>query len=196
MLGVVVCAGFPEGDEPFESMIARSFPVAAVNGSYFDKKTHHPIGDVRVNGQDRYRGLQGTAMMIDARNNVSFKRVPLDRKQDWSGYETVLACGPALMLNGRVDVDFKAERFKDSHVVGKAGRMGVGRTASGKLLIVQVLGAVSFYEEANIFQALGCYEAMNLDAGASTGMYAFGKFYAHPSRNLSTVFGVWIGPGA
>ena len=80
-------------------------------------------------------------------------------------------------------------------MVGNAGRMGVGRTASGKLLIVYVLGAVSFYEEANIFQALGCYEAMNLDAGASTGMYALGKFYARPSRNLSTVFGVWIGPG-
>lgn len=43
---VEVCQSFPDGDEPFASMIQRLRPVAAIDGAYFSKATKRPIGDI------------------------------------------------------------------------------------------------------------------------------------------------------
>ena len=81
------------------------------------------------------------------------------------GLETVLGCGPALMLDGHIDVRPEAEGFHDPHVMGSTRRMGVGLTRDHRLLIVQTLAPVTFGKWAEVMRALGCSDAMNLDAG-------------------------------
>lgn len=184
---VEVCRNFPSGDEPFASMVQRLRPLAAINGAYFSKQTKQPVGDIVRHGQVLYRGDFGTALCLTSNGVPTIRRVVLGHAMDWSGQETVLGCGPALVLDGRVDVEAEAEGFRDPHVIGSAGRMAIGYTRDRHLLLVHVLTPVTFGREAVVMQALGCQGAMNLDAGASTAMFYRGRFLATPGRQLTNL---------
>jgi len=188
---VEVCQNFPGGDEPFESMVKRLGPLAAINGSYFSKQTKLPIGDIVRDGQVLCRGDFGTALSIRADGEPSLRRVVLSHAADWNSQDTVLACGPALVLDGNVDVNAELEGFHDSHIMGSAARMAVGYTRDGHLLLVRVVTPVTFAREAVVMQALGCVGAMNLDAGASTAMYYRGKYLVTPGRRLTNLLCIY-----
>lgn len=190
-LGIVLANGFPGSDEPFESIVARANPAAAVNGAYFSKDTLLPIGDIVVNGKLEHSGRMGTALTISDSGAIDIERVQRHKTYLWKGYKTVLACGPALMLDGNIDVQFELEGFRDPHVTGTAARMAVGYTPKRKLIMALIERAVSFQEEAKIMQALGCIEAMNLDAGASLAMAYGGKIIKPAGRRLTNVLAVW-----
>ena len=188
---VEVCRGFPGGDEPFASMVQRLRPLAAINGAYFSKQTKRPIGDIVRHGQVLYRGDFGTTLSLAAGGVPTIRRVVLGHAMDWDGQETVLGCGPALVLDRRVDVNAEAEGFWDPHVVGSAARVAVGYTRDGHLLLVRVPTPVTFAREAVVMQALGCEAAMNLDAGASTAMYYQGKYLVTPGRRLTNLLCIY-----
>jgi Phosphodiester glycosidase len=189
---VLVCPGFPHADEPFATTLARERPTIAVNGSYFSTTSKRPIGDVVIDGRVRCEGLMGTALAITRDKHAEIRRVPRDRHQDWSGYETVLACGPALVLHGQADARPREEGFRDPHVMGTTCRMGVGLTAAGDMLLVSTLSPVGFDAWARVMQALGCRDAMNLDAGASLGMVYRGQTLLSPSRPLTNLLAIYI----
>jgi len=191
-VGLTVPNGFPGTDEPFSQMIKRSGPMAAVNGAYFSKGNLNPIGDIVIDGQIRYRGMMGTAFTLTSEKKPKIMRVIRNKTYAWGAYETVLECGPALMLDGKVDVDWQAEGFRDPHVTGKTSRMALGYTPQGVLKLVAIRKAVSFEQEAEVMKGLGCYEAMNLDAGASLGMYYNGQYLLTPSRELTNIIGIWV----
>ena len=191
-VGVITANGFPKADETFQSMIARENPTLAVDGAYFDKTTKIPIGDVRERGQTLFEGMMGTCLAIDGLNQCHILRVTKGHAMNWEPYPTVLGCGPALLLNGKVDVDWQTEGFHDPHVMGSKNRMGVGYTKGGQMIIANILGAVTYEQEAGIFQQLGCYEAMNLDAGASQAIYFDKKYIQQPGRNLTNLLAVWV----
>ena len=67
----------------------------------------------------------GTVFAITSGNRAIIRRVQLDHAEDWSKYETVLACGPALVFDGQIVVDPQMERFHDPHVLAPARRMGL-----------------------------------------------------------------------
>ncbi len=192
-IGVATASGFPGKDEKFSSIIARSKPYAAITGAYFHKNNLLPIGDIVQNGVLTHSGRMGTAFKLTKDRQVDIERVRRHKTYRWEGFETVLACGPALVLDGNIDVKWQEEGFKDPHVTGKAARMGLGYTVDKRLLLVNVRKAVTFAEFAGVMKKLGCVEAMNLDAGASLAMYCDGKYYAKPSRNLTNVLCVWLG---
>jgi exopolysaccharide biosynthesis protein len=191
-LGVILAQDFPGGDEPFPLMVRRTNPTAAVNGAYFSKTTKLPIGDIVVRGKLVHKGLMGTALAITRDNRAIMRRVVWGHAEDWSAFETVLACGPALVLGGRVDVRPTTEGFRDPSVMGSAQRMGVGLTHDRKMLLVHARSGVTFAQFGQVMKGLGCVDAMNLDAGASLGMYAFGRTYVSPSRRLTNLFAVWV----
>lgn len=191
-IGVEVAAGFPVADEPFESIVKRTGPKASVNGAYFDKGTLKPIGDIWRKGTLVSKGLMGTALAITADKQVTIRRVQRHRGQNWTAYETVLACGPALVLDGRHDVDAEGEGFGE-YVIAPAQRVGVGVTRDDRLLLVHVRDRATFSKFADVMLALGCRDAMNLDAGASLGMYFDGKYLAKPGRRLTNVINVYVG---
>lgn len=183
--------GFPGGDEPFESMVGR-IPnvVAAINGAYFDNGSKLPIGDIWTDGKLVRKGLMGTAFCIKADKTMDIRRVQRSRGVNWSEFESVLACGPALVLDGKVDCDWKAEGFRDPHVTGTTSRMGIGYDQDRRLYLVRTTSRLSFESFAAVMRELGCHEAMNLDSGASRGFYLNGKFIEKPGRRLTNVLAI------
>jgi exopolysaccharide biosynthesis protein len=178
--------------ETFASMVSRSRPAVAVNGAYFSKTTLAPIGDIVIEGRKVRSGMMGTALAITRDNRAIIRRVTWGHAEDWTEYATVLACGPALVLNGRVDVQPEREGFRDPHVMGSTRRMGIGLTRDRRLLIVTTLAPVTFRKWAEVMLALGCWDAMNLDAGASLAMHYRGKTLITPGRQLTNLLLVYV----
>ncbi|MBD3292999.1 MAG: hypothetical protein GF393_08755 [Armatimonadia bacterium] len=187
----VTRGGFPHANEPFDTIVARVNPTAAINGTFFDKKTFKPIGDIIIDGRLVHKGLMGTALAITSDNRAIMRRVTWGHAEDWTDYETVLACGPTLVRNGVIDVDVQGERFRDPHVLGDGWRSACGLTAAGKLKLVSVPSAVSLEKIAEMMLAAGCVDAMNLDGGASTAMYYRGRTIVQAGRELTNVLVAW-----
>lgn len=192
LVAVNLAKGFPTAGEKFESIIRRNKPTAAINGSYFSTTTKQPIGDILVDGVIRYQGMMGTVLAITPMNEVFIFRVPRNRTLDWrDDYQTVLGCGPALVLNGKIDLKPQEEGFKDPAIMGSTYRTGVGVTEDQKLLLVHTRAKLSFNEFAKVMLALKCRDAMNLDAGSSRGMYYRGKVIQSPSRPIANVLSIY-----
>lgn len=189
---LILPKGFPGTSEPFRDLVRRHKPLAAVNGAYFDKKTLRPIGDIGRDGKVLHQGRMGTVFTIDREGVVDFHRVVRHRTYAWGDKRLVLGCGPALLLDGKLDVAWEREGFRDPSVTGRTQRMAIGIRQDQTLLLVHIRDAVSFNGAAEVMKALGCYEAMNLDAGASLAM-AFGEqILVKPGRSLTNVIGVWV----
>jgi hypothetical protein len=179
--------------EATSSMLARSKPVAAINGAYFSKTDLHPIGDIVIDGQVALRGWFKTALTIDRLGRAGIVRHNVGSRVDWSPYETVLACSPALVLDGRVDYEADARNHRDPHATGKVSRMGVGVTDAQHLLLVSPGKPMTFGEWAAVMQRLGCRYAMNLDSGASRMLYYRGRYLVQPGRDLTNLLLVYDG---
>lgn len=191
---VLTARGMPRARESFTSILARAAkPVAvAVAGTFFDKYTNRPIGDLVRNGRLIHFGGMGTALAITADNAVRFIDCKWGRHMDWRGYQTVIACGPRLVRDGRIDLHPSREGFKDPHVLGRGCRTAVGMTADDYLLLVCVPTAITLRQLAGIMLKHRAAQAMNLDGGASTCLYYRGKTIIAPGRQLTNLFVVYV----
>lgn len=188
-VGIQVAEGFPTGDEPFEALVRRSGAEIAITGTFFDTASLRPVGDLVHRGEVLYRGHMGTALALTPDNEPTMRRVPFGRTQDWSAFEFVMACGPALVLDGEVDVDPGGEGFRDPSIFGTVPRVGVGFTADRRLLLVAT-GPLSFQGFARVMQRLECTHAMNLDAGSSRALFYRGQYLIRPGRQLTNILTV------
>ena len=187
----IVSLRFPGGAEPMMQMCGRERPVAAITGTFFSKTTLLPVGDIVIDGRLVYFGGMGSAIAITGDNRVVIERLPWGRTQDWSPFESVMACGPLLLEAGEVALAPRHEHFQDAHVLGRASRSAVGLTAANKLLMVVTREQVSLWELAGIMKGLGCIDAINLDGGSSTGMYYRGSAVVSPGRSLVNMLAVY-----
>lgn len=177
--------------EPFSHMIARAHPDVAVTGTFFSLDNLHPIGDIVIKGNLAYFGGMGTALCITPNNHADMITVPWGHHHDWSGYDCVVACGPRLLQDSKIVLDPHAERFKDQHMLAPNSRIGVGITKDNKLVFVMTHKAIYLGRLAKVMKALGCRQAMNLDAGTSTGFYCGGHLLARPGRRLTNAIVVY-----
>jgi len=123
---------------------------------------------------------------IKAGNRPEMIAARVDGKPDWTEHWFSLTCGPRLMKAGKIWLDPKVEAFKDPNVLGASYRTATGFTADGqKLFIITFLSILTLQQEAEVMQAIGCYEAMNLDGGASLALAQNGKILLPPERNLT-----------
>lgn len=132
----------------------------------------------------------GTALAISAGGVPTVRRVVWGHAADWGDAQTVLACGPALILNGQIDVQPELEGFHDPHIMGTTTRMALGYTSDDHLLLVR-MGSVTFAREALVMKTLGCVAALNLDAGASLAMFYRGNYLSTPGRRLTNLVCVY-----
>lgn len=127
-------------------------------------------------------------------------RVPLSEYLD--GASHVLGAGPRLLEGGQVKVNAEAERFQPDVAQGRAPRTAVGVTPGGKWLLVTVDGrdsgrsvGLTLTELAGLMKELGAVDALNLDGGGSTTIYARGAVLNRPSdgseRPVSNALAVW-----
>ncbi|MNC61842.1 hypothetical protein D3C75_1118120 [compost metagenome] len=109
----------------------------------------------------------------------------------WDEVVTAVGAGPRLVKDGKISINPASEGFKDPKILNASGaRSGIAIMADGSVLLATVSGA-TMKEWAAVMQKLGAKQAMNLDGGASSGMYAGGKMLTSPGRLLSNtlVFG-------
>lgn len=191
MVSVAVAPTFPRGLESFGSFVRRLEPAAAINGTYFCPRSYMPVGDVAVNGELLFRGVAGTALCITPDNRVAFMPGPRQWRPDWTGYQSVLSAGPRLLANGKVAINAKAEGFRDPHVLGSARRSAVAWRPDGLLLLLTVEENISLQNLAYVCLHLGATEALTLDGGSSSGLYAEGRTVTRPSRSISNIICVY-----
>jgi hypothetical protein len=92
--------------------------------------------------------------------------------------------GPQLLVEGREFSDARAEGFRDPKIFRSCRRAMVGISEDQSELIFAIANA-SLGEGAHIMKTLGAYDAMNLDGGASAGLWANGKYLVTPGRRIN-----------
>jgi exopolysaccharide biosynthesis protein len=184
------------GDEPFENMVARSRAAVVANGTFFGKDQQKSVlGNMVAAGKflkySRWENY-GTTLGIKAGNQLEMVTARIEGKPDWSQHWFSLTCGPRLVKGGKVWLSPLSEGFKDSHVLGVGSRTAIGFPASrDKLFLVTFLESLSLEAEAKVMQAIGCFEAMNLDGGASVALAHQGQILLPAGRNLTNVLVVY-----
>ncbi|NIK79072.1 exopolysaccharide biosynthesis protein [Paenibacillus castaneae] len=110
---------------------------------------------------------------------------------DWSRVHTAAGAGPRLVKDGKLAVNPAEEGFSSPKILtDSAMRSGIMVQKDGTVLVATVPNA-TMKQWGQIMLQLGAQQAMNLDGGASSGLYAQGKLITVPGRLISNtiVFG-------
>ncbi|MFC5469360.1 phosphodiester glycosidase family protein [Cohnella suwonensis] len=109
----------------------------------------------------------------------------------WSRVHTAVGAGPRLVKDGKLSVNPAAEGFTSPKILTNAAmRSGILVKKDGSVVIATVSGA-TIKQWAEIMLKLGAHQAMNLDGGASSGLFSQGKTIVPAGRLISNalVFG-------
>lgn len=138
---------------------------------------------INLNGSEEY-----LAKVFNVGKTVEYKINFTDdsgNPVDWSDVVEAVGAGPTLVKDGVVSVDPVGEGFTEDKIVSLAyARSAIGVTAQGDILLVTT-PEITVYQLAQVMKDLGAYDAMNLDGGASSGLYFKGEYLTKPGRNLS-----------
>lgn len=189
-----IAHSFPNQLEGWGSFLGRLRPDAAINGTYFSVRTHIPVGDIACNGALVYRGLVGTAFCLRPDNSAEMRPGSRDTSVDWTGYRTVISAGPRLLTDGQVTLVPRAEGFRDPHVLGSAPRSAIALCDDGLMLLIAIPRNISLRNLAWVCRKLGARQAMALDGGSSSALYASNRTVTRPGRALSNILAVYATP--
>ncbi len=92
--------------------------------------------------------------------------------------------GPLLIWDGHIALDPRAEGFHDPQLFRATQRSMIGFTRNQHELILATATG-TLHQMAKIMRRLGAYQAMNLDGGASSGLWAWGHYLTTPQRLLN-----------
>ncbi|MBA3787049.1 MAG: phosphodiester glycosidase family protein [Acidobacteria bacterium] len=101
--------------------------------------------------------------------------------------EDIVGGVPQLIKNGKIEITWEQEKSSKSFVETRHPRTAVAKLKDGKFLMVTVDGrqkesvGMNLNELAALLLELGAVDAMNLDGGGSTTMFAVGKVVNKPS---------------
>lgn len=173
--------------EAFETMILKTQPTAAINGTYYDTRTFIPVGTLVSDGQMLQTGTHGTAVCIDKNNQVGFYKIRDLRNFPWAQFEVVLSTGPTLVENGQIHLYPRQEHFRDPEIFRPARRSALGITRDKKLLLICVKKPIRLRSMAWIMKKLGAVRAVSLDGGSASALYYRGNYVIRPSRLLTNI---------
>lgn len=171
--------------ESFRSLLRRTRPAAAINGTFFDTRTLVPTGDIVIDGQLLHKGYLGVAIAIRNGNEVRFIPSRHPDMYQWTDHDAVLVGGPTLITEGKTVVVPRAEGFRSGVHFTKRLRAAVGLTYSNKLLMVTTRRPVLLSTLARVMRTLHCHEAAVLDGGSSIGLYCKGKLVKNPKVGMT-----------
>lgn len=184
------------GAEGFRAMVARARAAAVLNGTFFSKDAQlRVMGNMVRAGRfvkySRWENM-GTTFGLTAGNTPQMVTARVDGRPNWEGQFFSLTCGPRLLRDGATWLHPRLEGFTDPHVMGVAIRSALGYTADGgTLLLASFRTPVSLAREAAVMRALGAYQAMNLDGGASQGLALGDRVAIAPGCALTNVIVVY-----
>jgi len=104
----------------------------------------------------------------------------------WNNLDYATGAGPALIIDEKITIDYAKEGFIEKKITeDSSARSAIGYTANDELIVVTTTATMN--ELAKIMKTLGCIEAMNLDGGASSGLYYMGEYIRKPGRDISNI---------
>jgi hypothetical protein len=104
---------------------------------------------------------------------------------DGTGVQEGVGAGPRVLVNSQPVFNPAEEGFSDPKILERAGaRSAAGYTANRMLYLITVKSA-RVRDLGPILKALGCTDGMNLDGGASSGLWHRGKYLTAPGRDIS-----------
>ena len=110
------------------------------------------------------------------------------------GIQQLISGGPRLVQDGAIYTELEGGFTEERFTTLTSPRSAVGISADGKLILVSVPGGAKIQQMRELMLALGCTDAINVDGGASCGMYYDGKYIATPGRELTTTIQVFVEP--
>ncbi|HEX2950071.1 MAG TPA: phosphodiester glycosidase family protein [Armatimonadota bacterium] len=103
----------------------------------------------------------------------------------WGNVTEAVGAGPRVLTHGTPVFTPAAEGFSDQKILQLSGaRSAAGYTSDGVLYLITTRGA-RVSDLGHILKALGCVEGMNLDGGASSGLWYRGSYLTTPGRQIS-----------
>lgn len=112
-------------------------------------------------------------------------------KSFWERATGAVGAGPTLVTNGNASTNPQGEGFFEDKILTNSGaRSAIGVTKDNRLLLVTVNRA-TIAELALIMKDLGSDNAMNLDGGASSGLYYHGSYVTKTGRDISNAIVVY-----
>lgn len=110
---------------------------------------------------------------------------------DWSRAHTAVGAGPRLVKDGKLAVSPAGEGFTSSKILTDAAARSAILVKKDGTVIVATVPKATMKQWGQIMLQLGAQQAMNLDGGASSGLYVYGKYSTVPGRSISNalVFG-------
>ena len=172
--------------ECFDDVVARVKPVAAITGTFHDPALK-PLGDILIDGKLANRGCQRQGIGITNDGIIVFRERKEAARIDWKRCRDGIACGPRLLRAGEIQIDVRADGFKDSANTLKAARCAVGATEDGRLVMLAVREPITLQTLAAAMLQLGAVDAINLDGGSLCGFYANGKCRIRPFLPVSNI---------
>ncbi|MCE5170636.1 phosphodiester glycosidase family protein [Paenibacillus profundus] len=199
-LGVGIAKGKTGAVDSLKHMATVNGAKVAINGTFFDAYTKSsvkvPYGYIVNNGKMVHQssGDKRAAIIFTKDNQVEIiSGEEFPERFEEGGVYGGLQAGPRLVTNGKVTVNPVKEGFKDPKIVTSGGaRSAVGITKDHKLILMTTSSA-TIPQLANAMKQAGAYQAMNLDGGASSGLYYNGKYLTSPGREISNALLVYRG---
>ncbi|WP_102348519.1 phosphodiester glycosidase family protein [Bacillus sp. Marseille-P3661] len=152
------------------------------------KVVHITNGNVKIPKDGFVINLIGTEVhnlhdRFKIGTTVSYQVV--DESLSIESTDGAIGAGPRLITDGKVSINFENEGFQDMKIIkDKAARSAIGVTKDNKLLFLTTSGA-TIHELAEMMLKAGAYQAINLDGGASSGLYYNGMYLTKPGREIS-----------
>lgn len=163
----------------------------------FEAKFKHVVPDVRSHPVRKGQwvvaatGANQLRLLAGIQQNTTYKfEFHFEGSPEWKQARFALGGGPRLIRSGQVLVEYVEEGFDNDFALKRHPRTAIGITASGEIVLVVVDGRSKFStgatlnELAWIMRGLGCVEALNLDGGGSSTLYAGGAILNRPSDGV------------
>lgn len=189
-------SAFSAGHENFESFVKKYPAALLINGTFFSKDQEERVmGNMVSEGKLlKYSPWEnyGTTFSLREADYPEMVTTRAEGKPNWDKHWFSLTCGPRLIKEGEIWLNPELEGFADPHVLGCGSRAAIGFNKNrDKIFIVTFLRGLYLKDEAKLMKAIGCFEAMNLDGGASKALSQNGKIVMKPGRGLTNVLVVY-----
>jgi exopolysaccharide biosynthesis protein len=184
------------GDEEFSKLVARYKAAVVANGTFFAKNPQKTVmGNMVAGGKFvKYSPWEnfGTTLGLGVGNKPEMVTARVEGKPEWDKHWFSLTCGPRLLRQGEIWLNPSIEGFKDPRVLGSAARTAIGFSQDGtKLILANFDINLTLQQEAEAMKAIGCYEAMNLDGGASRALANKNNILVPAGRPLTNVIVIY-----
>ncbi|GMB09325.1 phosphodiester glycosidase family protein [Thermolongibacillus altinsuensis] len=103
----------------------------------------------------------------------------------WKNAQGAIGAGPRLVTNGTITVTAKEEGFTEAKILTQRGARSAVGVTNDHFLLLATTPSATMNEWAHVMKALGAKDAMNLDGGASSGLYFNGRYITNPDRQIS-----------